>query len=481
MSIIQIRQEDNDMKKVLSLILAALLMLSSSLLFACGEGKSETGPDTEGITEENTGTEAADDNKETEADTPAAPADEETKKVDVSAPNFEYVYKAPADGSFKICGTDLSEYTITAYCPNDKDAQRKLMRCIGEDILAATGLEIKVNIAVNKEYIETPQAEHEILFGADYVREGMPERGQMDSDYGVTEGGTVYFRSFNETNYVYMFRLFLEEFLGYEKDSGVKSSGCDISAFSRKLPEFDLEKLESAGYVLVCEDNFDGDSLDTDLWDYRGHGKREGGYLIPSQVKVENGEMKIVAQYLEGEEFGDAWYTAAIALKKWYSHGYFETRMKSSVFADGGDFSSAFWIQGTGPYDAETSRGGAGPGGAELDIMENFGIHNASCNIWIAGYDGKDGITDEGYHHKDLNNDYTEEFHTFALLWDEDYYRFYYDGVLIACTDFGYGTSSAEEQVIFSLYPDENIGQPEDTVRTLTADYIRIWQIPEAD
>ncbi|MBO4220385.1 MAG: hypothetical protein J5933_05620, partial [Clostridia bacterium] len=376
------------MKKIMSIVLAVLIMLSSSLLIVFGENDPEAVEDTIETEEENVKTDEVDDKNVAEYESLITTGIAVTKKVDVSAPEFEYEYEAPADGSFKICGTDLSEYTITAYCPSDKDTQRKLMRCIGEDILAATGIEIKVDIAVNKEYLENPQAEHEILLGIEYVRDGMPELGEMESDYGVTENGTVYFRSFNDINYVYMFRLFLEEFMGYEKDSGVKCGGCDISKFTRKLPGFDLEKLESAGYLMVCEDNFDGDSLDTDLWDYRGHGKREGGYLIPSQVKVENGEMKIVAQYLEGEEFGDAWYTAAIALKKWYSHGYFETRMKSSVFADGGDFSSAFWIQGTGPYDAETSRGGAGPGGAELDIMENFGIHNASCNIWIAGYDG---------------------------------------------------------------------------------------------
>ncbi len=45
----------------------------------------------------------------------------------------------------------------------------------------------------------------------------------------------------------------------------------------------------------------------------------------------------------------------------------------------------------------------------------------------------------------------------------------------------GYGTSPVEEQVILSLCPPEEILLPEDTVRTMTVDYVRVWQRLEAE
>ncbi|MBP1554510.1 MAG: glycoside hydrolase family 16 protein, partial [Oscillospiraceae bacterium] len=468
------------MKKTVSIILAVLMMFSSSLLFSCGDDVKGEQTDTGEISEKADDTETGDSGSP-DAGSPEDLPEEPDKKIDVSAPDFEYEYVAPADGSFRICGTDLSEYTITAYMPNGSDTQRRIMRCVGEDILAATGMEIKVDIDVNKEYLETPKAEHEILIGSSYRRDGMPEIDPMDNVYGVTADGTVYFSSFNRSLYPDMFRLFLEEFMGYEKDSGEKSRGCDIHEFTRKLPDFDPKKLEAAGYVLVADDEFDGDSMNTDLWEYRGHGARSQGFLADSQVTVEDGVLNIIGEYLEDGEYGEGWYTSAVALKQWYCKGYFEARIRVSEMQGTSDFWSAFWIQGPHPYEAELSQGGAGPGGAELDIMENFGPRSTSCNIWISGYDGDDDLCSDLCIVNDLAEDYSKEFHTYSLLWDDDYYRIYVDGKLLNCSDFGYGTSPADEQVILSLEPSDEFKLPLDTVRTMTVDYVKIWQIPVFD
>ena len=463
------------MKKILSLILAFLMILSSSLLFSCGDDVKGEQTDTKDNNVETDDAETGD-YSPPETDGPAEVFLGKAK-FDASAPVFEYEYEAPEDGSFKICGIDLSEYTITALLPFSKEIQRRVMRSVGEDALAATGIEIRVDVDVNDNYLETPKAEHEILLGCGYKRDGIPDIDPTESVYGVTADGTVYFSTFNGSSYPYLFRLFLEEFMGYDKDSGEKSGGCDIYEFHRTVPDLDLERLEEAGYVLVCADEFDGDSLNTDLWDYRGMGARSGGYLSASQVSVGDGVLNITAQYLEDGEFGEGWYSSAVALKQRYCKGYFEARIRVSETQDHDDFWSAFWIQGPDPYNGEKSRGGAGPGGAELDIMENKGPSSTSCNIWVSGYDGEEGLEDDLLILDDFAEDFSTEFHTYSLLWDEDFYRIYVDGKLISSSAFGYGTSPAEEQVILSLEPPPEFDIPADTVRTMTVDYVKVWQV----
>ena len=46
---------------------------------------------------------------------------------------------------------------------------------------------------------------------------------------------------------------------------------------------------------------------------------------------------------LDGE-FGEGWYSSAVALKQRYCKGYFEARIRVSETQDHDDFWSAFWI-----------------------------------------------------------------------------------------------------------------------------------------
>ncbi|MBO4229706.1 MAG: hypothetical protein J5938_05100 [Clostridia bacterium] len=69
-------------------------------------------------------------------------------------------------------------------------------------------------------------------------------------------------------------------------------------------------------------------------------------------------------------------------------------------------------------------------------------------------------------------------YHTFSLIWDESYYRFYLDVTLIAQTDFANGTSSVEEQVLLSLEPCGSYAKEvlERGITEMATDRIRIWQ-----
>ncbi len=241
------------------------------------------------------------------------------------------------------------------------------------------------------------------------------------------------------------------------------------------------EALDLTGYSIVLYDEFDGDSLDTDVWEYRGNGARRGGYNASSQVEVKDGKLVIAGEYLADGEYGEGWYTAAIKLKERYKHGYFEIKCKVN---DSPGYWSAFWIQADGPYTASISKGG--PGGAELDIFESkcYDAKNDKyCITHAIHCAGVDGVQ-EGFQSAMLGqfygNDITNEFNTYGLEWTEDEYIFYVNGVETIRSTFGNGVSQVEEDVIVSLeIPaiEELAGLDKDNFRTeFVVDYVKIYQ-----
>lgn len=149
------------------------------------------------------------------------------------------------------------------------------------------------------------------------------------------------------------------------------------------------EELNLTGYNLVFVDEFEGDTLNTDVWEYRASGERRGGFNAESQVRVDNGKMIMTGEYLTDGEYGEGWYTAMIKLKERYCKGYFEIRC---IVNDEPEFWSAFWIQADAPYDSSASKGGVG--GAEIDIFESSNTadskneNSVTHAIHCAGVDG---------------------------------------------------------------------------------------------
>lgn len=239
------------------------------------------------------------------------------------------------------------------------------------------------------------------------------------------------------------------------------------------------KELDLAGYNLVFSDEFDGDSLNTDVWEYRGSGSRRGGFNAESQVKVNNGNLVFTGEYLEDGEFGEGWYVGMIKLKKQYCKGYFEIRCKCN---DGGDFWSAFWIQADHPYDHELSKGGVG--GAEIDIFEAMGANeflpsqrNSICSTvhCNGGDDDVENIDSCCIGDFKANNIY-EEYNTYGLEWTDDEYIFYINGVETGRTSFSKGVSEVAEDVIVSLEIPEEIHHEKDFTTQYVVDYVKIWQ-----
>lgn len=241
------------------------------------------------------------------------------------------------------------------------------------------------------------------------------------------------------------------------------------------------QELDLSSYALVFEDEFEGNTLNTDVWQYRGSGSRRGGFNAPSQVRVENGNMIMTGEYLKDGTYGEGWYTGMVKLKERYCKGYFEIRC---IVNSGSGFWSAFWIQADAPYTASVSKGGVG--GCEIDIFEsmsydNFiGKNSVTQTVHCAGVDG----VQEGFQSRNLGdfygNNIYEEYNTYGLEWTDDEYIFYVNGVETARTSFGNGVSEVLEDVIVSLEipgEEELTGLDKETYKTeYIIDYVKIYQ-----
>ncbi|MBQ4290681.1 MAG: glycoside hydrolase family 16 protein [Clostridia bacterium] len=469
------------MEKGFALLLAVLLV--TGCLISCGNPadpgtpvSSEKDPGSDAVPE-GTGSDTAPDS-EPQTESENAPV----SRGDPLKEEFEAPYHAPEDGSFTVCGIPLSEYTPILYWSTSTTYSRiggsSLFKPIVESLTAATGTEFSLKVIRNDKYDENPKADHEILFGVNFRREGIPEANPKKSYYGVTENGTVYFCTPAPRMYFYLWELFLEEFFGVAPGSGERSSGCAISACYREIPTLTDERLEACGYRPVFEDEFGGESLDLDAWEVRGNGPRRGGFNASSQVSVRDGKLVLTGSYLQDGEYGEGWYAGAVSPKQWYRRGYFEATIRANPTGNGNGFWSAFWIQGPDPYTPEVSQGGIGPGGCEIDVMESFFPDYSSSTFWCGGVEGVDGLYMEAHIVLGAENNYQEDFHTYALLWDETYYTLLLDGEMVGRTTYAYGTSTVEEQVILSLELNDEITLDPGETLEMTVESLRIWQQP---
>lgn len=196
---------------------------------------------------------------------------------------------------------------------------------------------------------------------------------------------------------------------------------------------------------LVFADEFDGEVLNRDIWDYRScmMGRRhpawvEGGVTLDGKSHavfrvMEKDGLIVSSQLQTGYNFMDEpvtattfgrdqlqWPIGKLHVSKYLkAYGYFECRCRLQQM-DG--WWSAFWIQspiiGASLDAAQT--------GAEMDIMESFFPGKvAAHNIFSGGY-GKDTRRYRVGGRDDLDKTI---FHTFGLLWDKNGYTFYIDGV----------------------------------------------------
>ena len=183
------------------------------------------------------------------------------------------------------------------------------------------------------------------------------------------------------------------------------------------------------GMELVWSDEFDGDTIDTANWTYDiggwGWGNGEAQYYTdrPENARTQNG--LLVIELLQ-ERYEGSYYTSA-RLKtqglQEFQYGRMEARIK---VPKGSGTWPAFWMLGA-DFDSESDDPSKQwPNIGEIDIMEYVGRDPdlVMGTIHGPGYAGAGGRSKWNRQEFEIADD----FHTFAVDWDADGIRWFFDG-----------------------------------------------------
>ncbi len=208
--------------------------------------------------------------------------------------------------------------------------------------------------------------------------------------------------------------------------------------------------------TLVWSDEFDGSALDPEVWFFAtgrgeeaglppGWGNNELQYYLPDSAQVENGVLKITARR---ESFGGQPYTSArINTEDRFAFRY--GRIEASIKLPGGQgLWPAFWmLSQDSPYGIWAATG-------EIDIVEAVNLggvprpdnpnaegggNEIFGTIFFGGEFPNQQSSSESYV---PSVNVTEDFHTYAVEWDVDEIRWYFDDTLYATQNSWFSTAA---------------------------------------
>lgn len=176
---------------------------------------------------------------------------------------------------------------------------------------------------------------------------------------------------------------------------------------------------------VIFEDNFDGDSLNLESWNYEegdgcpnlcGWGNNERQIYSRDYVKLEDGNLVI-----EAVKNGLQYFSGKINTKDKieFKYGTIEVRAK---LADGHGLWPAIWMLGTDIGEV------GWPASGEIDIMEYVGRepHTIYNSLHTPASYGETLNSK-----KTFIEDIEEGFHTYKTVWTEMYIKFFIDGNLV--------------------------------------------------
>lgn len=187
------------------------------------------------------------------------------------------------------------------------------------------------------------------------------------------------------------------------------------------------------GMELVWSDEFDGPQVDRNNWTYDlggwGWGNGEAQYYTDREMnaRTQNGLLVIEAHE---EEFEGSIYTSARLLSQGlqeFQYGRIEARLK---VPKGAGTWPAFWMLGSGFEQDAAEQERQWPFVGEIDIMEYTGKEPDLIlgTIHGPGYAGAGGKSTWFRQEFDV----FEDWHTYAIDWDETGIRWYFDEELYA-------------------------------------------------
>jgi beta-glucanase (GH16 family) len=242
-------------------------------------------------------------------------------------------------------------------------------------------------------------------------------------------------------------------------------------------------------WKLVWSDEFDGDSIDTSKWNFEvngdGGGNNELQYYTdrPENAKVENGHLLITAikEDYRGPDGKSRHYTSARMTTKgkfFWKYGRFEARIK---MPKGKGTWPAFWLMPEDNVYGGWARSG------ELDIVEVIGQTPNIAYGTIHYGDSWPHNTHTGDKFTLPSGDLSDDWHVYAVEWEEGQIRWYIDGQLYQTQTKWYtngGNFPAPfDQNFFIIFnfavggawpgpPNSSTTFPQ----TMDVDYVRVYQ-----
>ena len=246
---------------------------------------------------------------------------------------------------------------------------------------------------------------------------------------------------------------------------------------------FIVETALSQNYQLVWSDEFNGTSLDQNSWTREtggnGWGNNELEYYTDREDNsfIQDGILTIKAVK---ENYGNRSYTSARIKtqgKQFFKYGKIEARIKLPY---GQGIWPAFWLLG----ENITSVGW--PACGEIDIMEMIGGtsgNTSDSKVYGTAHWDQNGHASYGGNYTLSSGKFSDDFHTFAIVWDSQKITWYIDDksyVSIDITPAALNEFQNNFFIILNLAVGGNWpGNPDGTTvfpQTMQVDYVRVYQ-----
>lgn len=210
------------------------------------------------------------------------------------------------------------------------------------------------------------------------------------------------------------------------KQMDVTKESQETEVIKDENQESNMQEVNLEGYHLVWEDNFDGDELDLNSWNYEYHDpgwvNNELQSYVDSKDNIYVKDGELIIQALKTQTGDQVTYTSGrinTKDKHDYQYGRFEARAK---VPSGKGFLPAFWMMPT-----NENLYGQWPKCGEIDIMEVLGDVTDETHGTL--HFGEPHTFSQGSY-KLSSGDFSSEYHVFACEWEPGEIRFYVDGEL---------------------------------------------------
>jgi endoglucanase len=237
------------------------------------------------------------------------------------------------------------------------------------------------------------------------------------------------------------------------------------------------------GYRLAWEDNFEGNQLDLTKWNVSTR-LRRGNHCSADAITVKDGLLSITT-YTEGGKH----YTGFLDTRRKFetAFGYFEARIR---FRSSPGEWGAFWL-----HSPSIGRplGDPAKAGTEIDIVEHRARDQRgtdvrdllAMNLHWDGY--KAGVHKHVGHTTRVPSGMPSlqgNWHTYALLWTPQEYRFYLDGqeqwrtdkAVSRRSEFLLLTCEIEDRGWAGNIPEGGYGSRAESQTQMDVDWVRVWQ-----